>query len=526
MAPDVGRFQVDAFVARIGEGLLDICDDGIQFPKDVLAGLGRFMAALGQEQAPRCLGTEARVAHHLPGGIDAVHQERVHSTARRPRHKNVQVLPDPFSGMRGLAAGLVVLLFVPLASAQLPHPHDAVVHHPLTIESEMRAIAAKNPEFISMASFGKSTLGFDLWLLDFVAPEVRASASELRHTPVFYLDANHHGNEQLGMEALLIFLEELADWSLTDEGATRLSEVRVVGAPMINPDGTGRSNRVNSNFVDLNRNYDYNWGLYGTSGTADPTGGTYRGSKALSEPESSANAMLMANLQPRVYLSMHTGSHDIVLPWRQTPEADGPMPDWPLYEQYLGEILNVSGLGYRDPSGAGESISHAYGNIGSISLIVEVDQLQTQVAAADIRERLVEEVLIFWMTLEHLERIGGHLVADGPNVCNDGWGAAYNVTSWGVAHDYTMALVAEELAPGDCVSVPMPADGSGLHINYHPTAQAAKIAPGPTMLSVSQLNLAGSVLEPVAGSKESIPGLGIIVLVGLVAGFALRRRAA
>lgn len=414
-----------------------------------------------------------------------------------------------------LLVPLVAALLVPAASAQVPHPHEAVVHHPLTIQSEMEAIRDKNPESIRMASFGESTLGFPLWYLDFAAP----GAKDL---PVFYLDANHHGNEQLGMEALLIFLDELADWSLTEEGGARLSEVRVVGAPMINPDGTGRNNRVNTNFVDLNRNYDYNWGLYGTSDMANPVGGNYRGDHAHSEPESAANAAFMEQLKPWVYLSMHTGSHDIVLPWRQTPEADGPIPDWPAYEAYLAEIENASGLGYRDPSGAGESISFAYGALGAISLIVEVDNLQSELIVDGRPERLKEEVAIFWRTIEVFEKIGGNLEWLDGQVCNTGWGNATSV-AWSAQSEANVGSIwlnlTGSLPAGECVGAPDGADLSGATVRYARTHQGDQHRPGASLFVPARDP------EP-ADEAEATPLPALVTAAAVALALVLRRRPA
>lgn len=404
--------------------------------------------------------------------------------------------------MRLILMCLLVAALLPVAAAQVPHPHDDVVHHPLTIQAEMEAIRDRNPEMISMGSFGKSVGGFDLWYLDFAAGE---------GLPVYYLDANHHGNEQLGMEALLIFMDELAQWSLTEEGAARLAEVRVVAAPMINPDGTGTDKRVNTRGVDLNRNYDYNWGKYGTSDMMNPLTGTYRGEAPLSEPETHANAAFMRDLLPRVYLSMHTGSHDIVLPWNQEPDRDGPIPDWQAYESYLAEIENVSALGYRDPSGAGESISYAYGALGAVSLIVEVDRLQTQVLVEDIPETLKEEVAIFWRTLEVFERIGGHLVVEGGDAAtlrNEGWGHAYNVTHTGPDGE---TLLAPVLAPNATLAAP-----AGT-VTYQRVAQGDLHRPMAT-LEVP----AASPGAP--GGEAPLPALSVLVAVG--AAVALRRRPA
>jgi len=326
-------------------------------------------------------------------------------------------------------------LFIPFAAAQVPNPHPDLVHNPATIEAELREIEAINPTFAVLGTFGTSTAGFPLWMMDVQHPDALVER-------VLYIDANHHGNEQLGMETAMLYLRQLVEYSTTPEGAERLREVRVVVSPAINPDGTGTDRRANSNNVDLNRNYDYNWGLYGTSDSL--TAGTYRGPAPFSEPESAANAALMESIRPDIYLSMHTGSHDIVLPWRQDAEFDGPIPDWNMYVAMLNGIEAVSGLGYRDPSGAGESISWAYGRMGTLSLVVEVDTTQNVPFVQDLETLLAEEIAICWYAFDNLESFGGYLVYDG-EIRNVGLGPAYNVTAG-------REVIASVLAPGESIA--------------------------------------------------------------------------
>ncbi len=529
---DGGRLFLDADTGRIAQRSTHILLNAIQLRRQIAAILDGFMTSLGHEQAPAGFGPLVGIGHHLARRVHAVVQvgQQVHASASQHEQKNVQAAAALFVAMRVFLLWVALAVIVPLGQAQIPA--DQLVQHPATIEQELRDIAAVNPEFIRMESFGKSELDFDLWLLDFVHPDRRQTHETPqgmmetvdKHVPVFYLDANHHGNEQLGMEALLLWLHELADWSLTEEGQERLREVRIVAAPMINPDGTGRSNRVNTNFVDLNRNYDYNWGLYGTSDTASPAGGTYRGESPLSELESSANARLMGQLMPVAYLSMHTGSHDIVLPWRNSTDGDGPMPDWPVYEKWLAGIEEVSGLGYRDPSGAGESISHAYGNHGTLSLIVEVDELQTQVIVEDIPDRLKEEVLIYWWTLDNLENLGGYLVQEGDEVCNIGWGPAFSVTQWEDVHDHHLQLLADRIDPGDCVPLAPAVEGWRMVDWLHTEQATLGNVPGPMHRPYMLTDANQHIGAPLSPPDEGAPLPAALLLMALA--FAVRRRAA
>jgi len=205
----------------------------------------------------------------------------------------------------------------------------------------------------------------------------------------------------------------------------------------MNADGYLQDCRNNWNGVDLNRNYPYMWGMYGTSDTRGscPASGTYRGQSEGSEIETQANIELMRGMNLYVYFSGHTGSNDIVLPWKITGEYAVPIADWDLYEYFLNESANVSGLSYRDPSGAGESIAWGYGARTAISVIVEVDEMQwSPIETTTIRGALTNELLMYDLAWENLELFGGHLEIINENsnsvtVQNTGWGAAYNVTA-------------------------------------------------------------------------------------------------
>jgi hypothetical protein len=201
---------------------------------------------------------------------------------------------------------------------------------------------------------------------------------------------------------------------------------------------------------------------------------------------------------------MHTGSHDLVLPWRQSDDADGPMPDWPLFERWLAEAEAVSGLPYRDPSGAGESISYAYGALGAFAIVVEVDTLQFQpLVTDDLREILREEVDLFWYSLHNLERMGGHLVLDitARAVVNAGWSPAVNI----VFRDPAGAVVgtADALEPTTSLVVPEHA----MTVEYDRRIQGDEARP------TWRLDLAPLAAE-VGDAAVPIPaGLALVVLI-------------
>src|SRR5688500_5466571 len=78
---------------------------------------------------------------------------------------------------------------------------------------------------------------------------------------VAILDGAHHGNEYAGGEVMLytadLLLENHANNS-TVRDMLRSLEIHVI--PVVNPDGWVAATRFNGNGVNLNRNYDIDWG--------------------------------------------------------------------------------------------------------------------------------------------------------------------------------------------------------------------------------------------------------------------------
>lgn len=98
-----------------------------------------------------------------------------------------------------------------------------------------------------------------------------------------------HGDEDDG----LAIVEELRRREVPDGVELWLVE-------SMNPDGVANQDRHNSNDVDLNRNFPYNWGPIGVPGD-----GQYAGPGPASEPETQAMVNFMQQLQPDIALWYH-----------------------------------------------------------------------------------------------------------------------------------------------------------------------------------------------------------------------------
>ena len=332
---------------------------------------------------------------------------------------------------------LPLLAILCLAFVAQPGEAVEVLHNYYSMQDDTEELAGNYPNIAIYSEHASSTgLGLEIFSVDVALNVTELSEEELAALPTMYVDGVHHGNEGMSAEAAFLFLQDVLERSAADPAY--LEGKRLVVTPVMNADGYLEDCRNNWNGVDLNRNYPYMWGMYGTSDTRGscPASGTYRGQSEGSEAETQANIELMRGMNLYVYFSGHTGSNDIVLPWKITGEFAVPIADWELYENFLNESTNVSGLTYRDPSGAGESIAWGYGARTAISVIVEVDTMQWSPILPDgsIREALTNELLMYDLAWENLELFGGHLeivgeTSNSVTMMNIGWGAAYNVTA-------------------------------------------------------------------------------------------------
>jgi Zinc carboxypeptidase/Secretion system C-terminal sorting domain len=120
------------------------------------------------------------------------------------------------------------------------------------------------------------------------------------------LTSLHHANEPMGISAALFFLwHVLENYNSSKEYQTLLNNMEIYFVPCVNPDGyvyneinfpsgggmQRKNRRANcatdaAKGVDLNRNYNYKWGINSSGSSSNPCHTKYsRGSSAWSEPE-------------------------------------------------------------------------------------------------------------------------------------------------------------------------------------------------------------------------------------------------
>jgi hypothetical protein len=408
---------------------------------------------------------------------------------------------------------LVLLTIIFLAFTAQPSEAVEVLHTYDSMKEDTHELANQYPDIAIYSEHASSTgLNLEIFSVDVALNITELSEEELAVLPTMYVDGVHHGNEGMSAEAAFLFLQDILERSNADP--SYLEGKRLVVTPVMNADGYFQDCRNNWDGVDLNRNYPYMWGMYGTSDTRGtcPASGTYRGPSEGSETETQANMDLMRGMNLYVYFSGHTGSNDIVLPWKITGEFAVPIADWELYENFLNESTNVSGLTYRDPSGAGESIAWGYGARTAVSVIVEVDTMQWLPVLPDgsIREALTNELLMYDLAWENLALFGGYLeivdeTSNSVTVMNNGWGAAYNVTAGNE--------IIEIIHPGEIVAI----NRNGNFMQYHRLLQIGE----EEDLTLMNINLT----DIKSDNNESTPSLSFVsIIFCLMAIITFRRK--
>lgn len=434
--------------------------------------------------------------------------------------------------MRALAGVLVLVVLLPAAAAQAP----TLYHNHVTLTQDLQALAAGHPDIARLSSLGASVQGRELWVMEVGNFADPAYAS----LPAFYLDGGHHGNEHLGIEAAYLFLEELLDGYGNDAAVTQAVDAhRTFVAPLINPDGNILDTRTNANLVNLNRNYPFHWDERGTDPAPAPVvGGNYPGESAASEPETQASVAFLQSTDPVLYVSLHTGSFDIVRPFGYAPDA--PVPDEETYRNVLDALEAESGMGSRYPNGSGESICYAYGGRAIFSFIIEVSTEQTAIASAsDLRQALAQPLAVLRFSQRNAERYGAHVSAEMVSsepvpegiryrfrLENDGFGRAWNMS---VIAENAIVVSGERqkitLAPGVSaeVEVVVASGAPTLTITY----PVLEIRSEERNNRFATLRVA--VQGPVAATPEGRPAPGLetpalLLAIAVVGSVAARRK--
>lgn len=260
------------------------------------------------------------------------------------------------------------------------------------------ALAAARPDLATWIDIGDSwqrvqtpAAGYDLYAL------VLTNAAVPGPKPPLLVSAAIHAREYTTAELLTRFAEWIVGAHGADPEATWLLDHHALHLVLhANPDGRKvaeggalRRKNVNNTLcgsgnygIDLNRNFDFQWGEWNGS-SPDPCNDTYRGVSAASEPETQAlQAYMQAIFQDwrpepltepadpdaeGVYVDLHSFGGDVLSVWGFLDPATNPPPNGPELLRLGRKWAHLSGYTARLGSlyaVDGSTKDYSYGELG------------------------------------------------------------------------------------------------------------------------------------------------------------------
>lgn len=185
-------------------------------------------------------------------------------------------------------------------------------------------------------------------------PDVNESSSE----SAVYFDALHHAREPQSMACSFYYMYWLLENYGTNPEATYLINNReIFFVPVANPDGYVYNQTTNPNGggfwrknrringtcfgVDLNRNYNYGWGVNSGSSN-DPCSETYRGLSAGSEPETQAIKSFVNSIHPEISFSNHSVAGRYLNPYGYNDTAIS----YEIYSEFSSDFASKNNYTY------------------------------------------------------------------------------------------------------------------------------------------------------------------------------------
>jgi len=163
-----------------------------------------------------------------------------------------------------------------------------------------------------------------------------------------------HGREYITGEVSLRLLAQLCDGSKRSQELLQETEFMII--PLLNVAGREKvetetaacaSMRKNENDVDLNRNFDFKW----EEGSDDPYQEDYRGTTAMSEPQSRLLNHTAAVFAPTMFIDVHSGDQSLMYPYSfKAEECPNAQQHQDLLDFVNDQTFCKAGLPFNDPT--------------------------------------------------------------------------------------------------------------------------------------------------------------------------------
>ncbi len=137
-------------------------------------------------------------------------------------------------------------------------------------------------------------------------------------------------------------------------------------------DGDGRTGEDMPGGIDLNRNYDYEFGYDDMGSSPNPNDFTYRGEFAFEAPETDQFADFAQQHHFYTSISLHSGIQAIIYPWGYTGDLS---PDYKIFNKITEEMQELAYFPKWSDAGGydvnGEWGDWMYGELDSLAFTIE-----------------------------------------------------------------------------------------------------------------------------------------------------------
>ncbi len=249
------------------------------------------------------------------------------------------------------------------------------------LNSALETLCTQYSDLMARYSLGASTGKNEIW-----SYIISSDQTKLKSKPAALILSCHHGREAITSEAAYYSMKYLlTGYSTNSQIQQWLDHGAIIYIPMVNPDAHDVVERKNKNWVDLNRNYTFNWGLAPGS-SHEKISEIYCGPAALSEVESQlinkmkiVDDLFVKYKNIKTAVDLHSGAEVLLYPWGYIRK---PSPDDALFKDLCKQMeqkakeMQVQFYEYQPaielyPT-SGTFLDHVYQFYHCISFVAEI----------------------------------------------------------------------------------------------------------------------------------------------------------